>query len=63
MHEDEDELHAWCLLEESEKEQWQEVTSKKLKLKKKKLDQESLLSVENNSGVLPRKVVEVKDNW
>ena len=26
-HEDEDELHAWCLLEESESEQWQEVTS------------------------------------
>ena len=25
MHEDEYELHAWCLLEESEKEQWQEV--------------------------------------
>ena len=25
--EDEDELHAWCLLEESENEEWQEVTS------------------------------------
>ena len=58
-------LHAWCLLEESENEQWQEVTSKKSKLKKKKkrLDHESLLSVENNSGVPPRKVIEVKDNW
>ena len=64
VREDEDELHAWCLLEESENEQWQEVTSKKSKLKKKKkLDHESLLSVENNSGVPPRKVVEVKDNW
>ena len=29
VYEDEDELHAWCLLEESENEQWQEVTSKK----------------------------------
>ena len=28
VHEDEDELHAWCLLEESENEQWQEVTSR-----------------------------------
>ena len=25
--EDEDELHAWCFLEESENEQWQEATS------------------------------------
>ena len=32
VHEDEDELHAWCLLEGSENEQWQEVTSKKSKL-------------------------------
>ena len=62
VREDEDELHAWCLLEESENEQWQEVTSKKSKLKKK-LDHESLLSVQNNSGVLPRKVIEVKDKW
>ena len=28
VREDEDELHAWCLLEESEKEQWQDVISK-----------------------------------
>ena len=66
VHEDENELHAWCLLEESENEQWQEVTSKKSKLnkkKKKKLGHESLLSVENNSGVPSRKVIEVKDNW
>ena len=48
------ELRAWRLLEEREK--------SKLK-KKKKLDHESLLSVENKSGVLPRKVIEVKDNW
>ena len=63
VHEDEDELHAWCLSEESENEQWQHVTSKKSKLKKKKLDHESFLSVENNSGLHPRKVIEVKDNW
>ena len=31
VHEEEDELHAPCLLEESEIEQWQEVTSKKSK--------------------------------
>ena len=50
------------MLEESENEQWQVVTSKKSKLKKK-LDHESLLSVENNSGEPPRKAIEVKDNW
>ena len=61
-------MRAWRLLEESENEQWQEVTSKKSKLKKKKkkkkkLNHESLLSVENNSGVPSRKVIEVKDHW
>ena len=61
VHEDEDELHAWCLLEESENEQ--EVTSKKSKLKLKKLDHVSLLSVEKNSCASPRNVIEVKDNW
>ena len=63
VREDEHELYAWCLLEESENEQWQEVTRKKSKLKLKKLAHESLLSVENNSGVPPRKVIKVKDNW
>ena len=63
MHEDEDELHAWCLLEETENEQWQEVISKKSKLKLKKLAHESLLSVENNSCASPSKVVEVEDKW
>ena len=28
VHEDDDELRAWCLMEESENEQWQEVASK-----------------------------------
>ena len=36
VHEDEDELHAWCFLKESENEQWQEVISKKSKWKLKK---------------------------
>ena len=36
VHEDEDELHAWCLLEENENEQCQEFTCKKSKLKLKK---------------------------
>ena len=63
MQEDEDELHARFLLEESENEQWQEVISKKSKMKFKKLDHESLLSVENHFGASPRKVIEVKDNW
>ena len=27
VHEDDDELHAWCLLEERENVQWQEVMS------------------------------------
>ena len=49
VHEDENELHAWCSLEESENEQWQEVANKKSKLKIKKFAHESLLSVENNS--------------
>ena len=55
-------MHAWCLLEESEHEQWQEFTCKKSKLKAKKFAHESLLSVENNSCASPRKVIEVKDN-
>ena len=63
MREDENELHAWCLLEESENEQWREVTSKKSKSKMKKFAHESLLSVEHNSCASPRKVIEVKDNW
>ena len=49
VREDEDELHAWCLLEESENEQLQEVTSEKSKLKMKEFARESLLSVETLS--------------
>ena len=62
MHEDDDELHAWCLLEQSENEQWQDVTSKKSKLKMKKFAREPLLTAENKSCSSPRKVIEVKDN-
>ena len=63
VHEDEVELHAWCLLEESEKEQWQEVISKESKLKLQNMAHGSVLSVENNSCASARKVIEVKDNW
>ena len=62
-HEDDDELQAWFLLEESENEQWQEVTSKKSNVKTKKFAHESLLRVEDNSCASPRKVIEVKDKW
>ena len=58
-----DGLCAWCLLEESENEQWQEVASKKSKLKSREVAHESLLSVENKSCASPKKVIEVKDNW
>ena len=63
LHVDYDELHAWCLWEESETEQWQDVTSKKSKLKTKKFAHESSLSVENNSCASPKNVIQVKDNW
>ena len=63
VHQDDDELHAWCLLEESENEQRPKVTCKKTKLKMKKFAHESLPSVEGNSCASPRKVIEVKDNW
>ena len=63
VHEDEDELHAWCSLEESENEQCQEVMSKRSKAKLKKLAHGSLRSVKNSSCASPKKAVEVKDNW
>ena len=61
--ENEEDLQAWCLLEESENEQWQEVTSKQNKRNVKKANQASLLSVENSHNSNPKKVVEVKDKW
>ena len=63
VQEDDDELHAWCLLEESKSKQWQEVVNKNSKLKSKKVAHESQLSVENKSCASPRKVIEVKDSW
>ena len=50
------------MLKESENEQWQEVISKKSKLKLKKHAHESLLSVEKQFLRVFRKVIEVKDN-
>ena len=49
----EEDLHAWCLLEESENEQWQEVISKQNKRKVKKVNQASLLSVESSHNSNP----------
>ena len=59
---DED-LQAWCLLEESENEQWQEVISSRSKHRAKKVKQASLLSVESSHSLSPKKIVEVKDRW
>ena len=61
--ENEDYLQAWCLLEESENEQWQEVISKQNKRRVKKDKQASLLSMENSHTSNPKKIVEVKDKW
>ena len=46
--ENEEDLQAWCLLEESENEQWQEVISKQSKRRVKKDNQASPLSIENS---------------
>ena len=56
-------MQAWCLLEESENEQWQEVISKQNKRRVKKDNQASLLSMENSDNSSPKKIVEVKDKW
>ena len=61
--EDEEDLLAWCLLEESENEQWQEVISRRSKQRAKQVNQASLLSVESNHSLSPKKIVEVKDKW
>ena len=46
--EDEDDLQAWCLLEESENEQWHKVISRRNKQRVKRANQASLLSVEQS---------------
>ena len=53
-------MQAWCLVEESENEQWQEVISKQNKRLVKKVNHASLLSMENSHNSNPKKVVEVK---
>ena len=57
----EEDLQAWCLLEESENEQWQEVISRRCKQRVKKANQASLLSMENSHNSNPKKIVEEKD--
>ena len=61
--EDEDDLQAWCLLEESENEQWQEVIRRRNKQRVKRANQASLLSVESSQSLSPKKIVEVRDKW
>ena len=56
--ESEDDLQAWCKLEESESEQWQEVISRRSKQRAKKVNQAALLSVESSHDLSPRKIVE-----
>ena len=59
----EEDLQAWCLLEERENEQWQEVISRRNKHRVKKANQAPLLSVESSHNLSPKKIVEVKDKW
>ena len=54
----EKDLQAWCLLEESDVEQWQEVISRRGKRKVKKANQASLLSVENSHNSSPNEIIE-----
>ena len=61
--EHEEDLQAWCLLEESENEQRQEVISQQNKRRVKKDSQASLLSMENSHNSNPKKIVEVKHKW
>ena len=53
LAEEEEDLQAWCLLEESENEQWQEVISKRNKQKARKTNKVSLLSVESSQNLQP----------
>ena len=54
IHEDDDDLHAWCILEESEKEEWPEVICKQSRKK---------LNVENNPDANSKNITNVKDGW
>ena len=57
----EEDLQAWCLLEENEDEQWQEVISRRDKQKVKKEKQASLLIVENSQNSNSKTIIEEKD--
>ena len=46
--ENEEDLQVWCLLEESENEQWQEVISRRNKQRVKKANQAPLMCVESS---------------
>ena len=59
----EEDLQAWCLLEESENEQWQEAVSRREKQKLKKAYQASLLSAESSHNSNSKEIVEVKCRW
>ena len=61
--ENEEDWQAWCVLEESENEQWQEVICRRDKQRAKKVNQASLLSVESSHSLSPKKIVEVTDKW
>ena len=61
--ENEEDLQAWCLLEESENEQWQEVICRRDKQRAKNVNPASLLSVESSHSLSPKKIVEVTDKW
>ena len=56
-------MQAWCLLEESESEQWQEVISRRNKQRVKRANQASLLSVESSQSLSPKKIMKVRDKW
>ena len=60
---DEEDVLAWSVLEESENEQWQEVISRRDKQKVKKANQAALLSVENSHNSNTQKIIEVLDRW
>ena len=59
---DED-LQAWCLLEESEQEQWQEVVNRRDTQKVKEANHASPLSVEDSQYLNSNKIMNVKDRW
>ena len=58
-----EELQAWRVLEESENEQLQEVISRRDKQILKKAGHSSPLSVENSHNSTPKKIKEVIDRW